>query len=247
MINYAHRGASEYAPENTMSSFYLGLLQGANGIETDVQRTKDGVLVLFHDDTVGRVSDGTGRVCDLTLAEMRRLRISGNVTTGFYDRVVTLREFLSAFAAYDISFAIELKGAGVEEETLQMVREFGILGKCTFTSFQLDYIRKIKQLEPQARVGWLVREADAATVETLRSIGGEEIAPFAGNIDEESLAAWRGLGLGVRAWGVGSVATMKHMCRLGVDGMTVNFPDRLFRYLAVVPGVGKDTQEERKA
>ena len=51
MINYAHRGASEYAPENTLSSFYLGLLQGANGIETDIQRTKDGVLVLFHDDT----------------------------------------------------------------------------------------------------------------------------------------------------------------------------------------------------
>ena len=64
MINYAHRGASEYAPENTLSSFYLGLLQGANGIETDVQRTKDGVLVLFHDNTLDRVTDSTGRVQD---------------------------------------------------------------------------------------------------------------------------------------------------------------------------------------
>ena len=52
MINYAHRGASEYAPENTMSSFYLGLTMKANGIETDVQKTKDGKLVLFHDDTL---------------------------------------------------------------------------------------------------------------------------------------------------------------------------------------------------
>lgn len=60
MINYAHRGASEYAPENTLSSFYLGLLQGANGIETDVQRTKDGVLVLFHDPTIDRVTNGNG-------------------------------------------------------------------------------------------------------------------------------------------------------------------------------------------
>lgn len=64
MVNYAHRGASEYAPENTLSSFYLGLLQGANGIETDVQRTKDGVLVLFHDDTLDRVTDGRGIISD---------------------------------------------------------------------------------------------------------------------------------------------------------------------------------------
>ena len=59
MINYAHRGASEYAPENTMSAFYLGLIYGADGIETDVQRTKDGELVLFHDDTLDRVTDGS--------------------------------------------------------------------------------------------------------------------------------------------------------------------------------------------
>lgn len=64
-ISYAHRGASEYAPENTMSSFYLGLEQGANGIETDVRRTKDGVLVLFHDQTLKRVIGETGRVADV--------------------------------------------------------------------------------------------------------------------------------------------------------------------------------------
>ena len=89
MINYAHRGASEYAPENTLSSFFLGLLQGANGIETDVQRTKDGVLVLFHDDTLDRVSDGCGPLRDHTLAQLQQLRITGNAPGGFYDRVVT--------------------------------------------------------------------------------------------------------------------------------------------------------------
>ena len=62
MINYAHRGGSDYAPENTLSSFYLGLLQGANGIETDVQKTRDGVLILFHDSTLDRVTDHSGPV-----------------------------------------------------------------------------------------------------------------------------------------------------------------------------------------
>ena len=78
MINYAHRGASEYAPENTLSSFYLGLLQGANGIETDVQKTKDGVLVLFHDDTLDRVSNKQGKLCDYTWDELKDAEIYGN-------------------------------------------------------------------------------------------------------------------------------------------------------------------------
>ena len=138
MINYAHRGASEYAPENTLSAFYLGMLQGANGIETDVQKTKDGVLVLFHDDTVDRVSDGSGKLCDHTFDELKALKIYGNNTTGFYDRIITLREFLEKFANYDIAFAIELKGPDVEAETLEMVKEFAIMEKTTFTSFKFE-------------------------------------------------------------------------------------------------------------
>ncbi len=230
MINYAHRGASEYAPENTMSSFYMGLLQGANGIETDVQRTKDGVLVLFHDDTVDRVSDGKGRVCDYTLNELKQLKIYGNSTTGFYDRIITLREFLEAFSSYDIKFAIELKGSGVEEDTLNMIEEFGVFDKTTFTSFQYDYIRKIKELNPKARVGWLVFEASDENINMLRDINGEEMAPDANSITDEVMAKLRDLNLGVRAWGVTSVALMKKMCMLKVDGMTVNFPDRLFQF-----------------
>ena len=89
MINYAHRGASEYAPENTLSSFYLGLIQGANGIETDVQRTRDGVPVLFHDDTIDRVSDGHGKISDYTFDQLKKVKIYGNCTTGFYDQIVS--------------------------------------------------------------------------------------------------------------------------------------------------------------
>lgn len=231
MINYAHRGASEYAPENTLSSFYLGLLQGANGIETDVQKTKDGVLVLFHDETVDRVSDGSGKLCDYTYDELENLKIYGNATTGFYDRIVTLRAFLEKFSQYNIRFAIELKGADVEEETLAMIKAFGVMDKTTFTSFQFPYIKKIKELDQSARVGWLTAATDDDTVKKLQGIGGEEIAPKAELIAAELMAAWRKAGLGVRAWGVHSVALMKKMCQLKVDGMTVNFPDRLYEFI----------------
>lgn len=231
MINYAHRGASEYAPENTLSSFYLGMIQGANGIETDVQRTKDGVLVLFHDDTLDRVSDGVGKISDYTFEELRGVKIYGNSTTGFYDRIITLREFLEKFSQYDIRFAIELKGEGVEEDTLNMINEFGILDKTTFTSFKYDYISKIKELNSKARVGWLISEVTNENIKKLLDIGGEEIAPKAEYITEELMEKLRKLNLGVRAWGVFNISLMKKMCALEVDGMTVNFPDRLHQFL----------------
>jgi len=69
-INFAHRGASSYAPENTMSAFYLGLRMGANGIETDIQRTGDGILVLFHDDTLDRVTGQSGKIADYTYEQL---------------------------------------------------------------------------------------------------------------------------------------------------------------------------------
>ena len=231
MINYAHRGASEYAPENTLSSFYLGLLQGANGIETDVRKTKDGVLVLFHDDTLDRVSNKQGKLSDYTWDELKTVKIYGSCTTGFYDRIATLREFLEKFSQYDISFAIELKGADVEKETLEMVKEFGIVNKTTFTSFNFDYIKSVKGLDKSARVGWLTSSTEDDVIKRLFEIGGEEIAPKAELVTAELIEKWRKAGLGVRAWGVSSIALMKKMCVLGVDGMTVNFPDRLQEYL----------------
>ena len=234
MINYAHRGASEYAPENTLSSFYLGLLQGANGIETDVRKTKDGVLVLFHDDTLDRVSNKQGKLCDYTWDELKNIEIYGNSTTGFYDRIITLREFLEKFSAYDISFAIELKGENVEIETLALVKEFGIMHRTTFTSFNLEYIQKIKELDNSARVGWLVFSINDDTLQQLAKIQGEEIAPKADSITDELVERIRNEGFGVRAWGVSNIALMKKMCKLGVDGMTVNFPDRLQEYLHIL-------------
>ena len=231
MINYAHRGACEYAPENTLSAFYLGLLQGANGIETDVRRTRDGELVLFHDDTLERLTDGFGPMPEKTLAELKALRVFGKSTTDFYDRIPTYREFLEHFASYDISFAIELKADDVEEDVLRLSKEFDLLKKATFTAFSFDRIARIKALCPEARVGWLIRDPEPADIEKLLALGGEEVCPMAECVTEEKMAYWRSVGLGVRAWYIKGVVTMKRMCKLGVDGMTVNFPDRLHALL----------------
>ena len=97
-INYAHRGASAYAPENTLAAFYMGWQMGANGIETDVQRTKDGVLVLFHDNELMRIAGRPEVIHDLTYAEL--LQIDFGLPTGERfkgERIPTLEEFLRHF------------------------------------------------------------------------------------------------------------------------------------------------------
>ena len=234
MIIYAHRGASEYAPENTLSSFYLGLLQGANGIETDVQRTKDGVLVLFHDNTLERVTDSSGKIRDYTLNELKQVKVTGNSTSGFYDRIVTFREFLEKFAGYEIKFAIELKQENIEADVLEMMKEFGIQNKSTVTSFHIEYLKVCKELNPDIRVGLLTKGDGCDRIDELKAIHGEEMAPQAEYMTAESVEKLRREGFGVRAWGLSGYAPillMKKMCEIGVDGMTVNFPDRLVQYL----------------
>lgn len=234
MINYAHRGASEYAPENTLSSFYLGLLQGANGIETDVQRTKDGYLVLFHDDTMERTTDAIGEIKDYTLEELKNVKVIGNNTTGYYDRIVTLREFFTKFAQYNINFAIELKVDNTECEIVDLIKEFNIEDRTTVTSFNFERLKKIKEYDQSVRVGFLTLGDGCDKIDLLKKIGGEEIVAEADKITKESVMEIRKAGMGVRAWGLfgyAPILCMKKLCDMGVDGMTVNFPDRLWQHI----------------
>ena len=94
MINYAHRGASEYAPENTFSAFYLGLEMGADGIETDVRMTRDGKLVLFHDGVLDRVTDRSGAFHDVSYEQLKAMKITGKNPDAVPDCIVTLEDFL---------------------------------------------------------------------------------------------------------------------------------------------------------
>lgn len=228
-ILYAHRGASEYAPENTMSSFYLGIEQGANGIETDVRRTKDGVLVLFHDRSLERVIGATGGIEDYTYDELMRMRVK-NYRTGKEDVIVRFEDFLRYFCFRELEFAIELKEQGTEAEVLDLLERYGMREKTTVTSFQFECIKKVKLLKPEYRVGYLAADFDEAMIASMREIGGEQLCPQAENVTPEKVQRWHKMGYGVRAWGCCDVTLMKRAYDCGVDGMTVNFPDLFKKY-----------------
>ena len=229
-VNYAHRGASEYFPENTLSAFYAGLQMGANGIETDIHKTTDGVLVLFHDDELDRATDGSGMIGDFTYEELMRLRVY-NPARDRVDRIVTLEDFLKYFAFRDLTFAVELKQDHVEKETIDLLERFGMREKTILTSFNYESIKNAKAYNPNYRVGLLYEPDELEPVEKLRAIGGEELCPLAELLTREAVENFHSMGFSVRPWGIYNTDIMEEMCACGVDGMTVNFPDLLTKHL----------------
>ena len=227
-VNFAHRGAPAYCPENTLLSFYTGLYMGANGIETDVRRSKDGTLILFHDDTLTRVCGVEGRPEDLTLEEFISLKAEGY---GLWDHPITFEDFLRHFADKDLTFAIEIKGAGCEEDIADMIFKYGLERKCTVTSFQFEYIKRIKEYAPTLRIGYLTSKLDEQTIQALIEIGADEYCPRGRTLTREWVDKLHRIGFNVRAWGVENEEMMKYLYDIGVDGMTVNFPDKLTEYI----------------
>ncbi|MDO5377936.1 MAG: glycerophosphodiester phosphodiesterase family protein [Clostridia bacterium] len=232
MINYAHRGASEYAPENTMTSFCMGIEMGANGIETDIQRTCDGVLVLSHDATLKRTAGMDCRVCDRSWAELADIDV-GLFKDPKYkgERMVTLKDFLRYFGQKDLYFAIEIKQNGIEREVWEAIRPILPWARVTITSFMLDSLLTLAKEPIKPRLGYLARSFSPQLLDRLKEQGIEEYCPAAGSLDEGMAEAVRARGMGLRAWGVSSEELMRRMCALQVDGMTVNFPDKLTQYL----------------
>ena len=228
MINYAHRGASEYAPENTFASFYLGWQMGANGIETDVQCTKDGVLVLYHDDTMQRLTGINKRISDFTYDELSKIDVGSHKGPQFAgERIPSLEEFVHHFSGKGLHLAMELKQAGIEKEVVEILRPKWQLEHLIITSFLWDPLIEIRKLAPEIRIGFLCRSEDQDLLENMKKAGFYQYCPDGRIVSDEAIDRFRSAGFSIRPWGIRDENIMKRMITLGVDGMTVNFPDKL--------------------
>lgn len=219
-----------------MLAFYTGIYMGANGIETDVQMTKDGVLVLFHDDTIMRMTGEAGGISDYTLEELRQFTFEKN---GLTDKIVIFEDFLKQFAFREITFAIEIKQRGVETQLADMLRKYNVGRKTVVTSFMPDCILRVKEYAPEFRVGLLTKDVDDEIIAQLKEMGADEVCPTAAELTREKVDKWHHEGLNVRAWGVKTEELMKHVYDCMADGMTVNFPDKLSAYILKRCTVGK--------
>lgn len=229
MINYAHRGASEYAPENTMSAFFLGLQMHANGVETDVRETADGVLVLFHDENTLRTTGQDFKVKELTYDQLLSLDVGlykGDFFKG--EKIVTMEEFLKYFSGKELEFAIEIKALNIEQKVMDLINKYECKNKVTITSYHLDVLKCIRSLDKEIRLGLLRKEYEEGILDLLQSLEIDQYCPMVTFVTKQLVEEAHRRGMTLRTFAVKTCQQMNYAIECGVDGMTINFPDKLY-------------------
>lgn len=234
-VNYAHRGASSYAPENTMSSFKKAFQLGSNGIELDLQKTKDGKLVIFHDKEIDKKSNGTGKISDYTYNELLELDFGSWFGKEFKnEKIVLFEDFMKSVSDKNLILAIELKEEGIEKDTLEIIDKYYNKANIFITSFLYNALSNVRKFDNNIKIGWLIGEdINKKNVSELIKISGNQICPPANLVSIEGIKLARENGLSVRLWGVSNEEIMERVYKFDIDGMTVNFPDKLKRLMEV--------------
>lgn len=230
----AHRGASAYAPENTMAAFELAAELGATEVELDVQLSTDGVPMICHDSTLARYGHGGRRVEEMDSKELLSLDMGSWLSPRFKgERMLTLAGLLKRFGP-SFTYHIEIKGKapGLASKTLEAVRSEKLSSFCFFTSFSREWLVEMISLAPDARCGWLVEGLSAETIATADEMGLFQLCPKAAQIDRESVRRAHEVCEEVRLWGMpGDAGSLAEPVRLALeckcDGATVNGPDWL--------------------
>ncbi|MCM3781635.1 glycerophosphodiester phosphodiesterase [Neobacillus mesonae] len=233
----AHRGAAGEAPENTLASFELGLEQGCDAFELDIHLSKDGEIVVIHDYTIDRTTDGTGAVQDLTLDELRKWD-AGSWFDAKYtgQRIPTLREVFE-LAPKDLIINVEIKGgldAGIEQKLVSLMREYDRIETVVVSSFHFDSLQRLQDLNSSIKLGLLYHQ-DFQHHEHLPAAVGVDtysLHPYFKQLTTSKLAAALENGLQVYPWTVNEAEDMKRMIELGSSGIITDYPGRLKQVLA---------------
>ncbi|KQQ95659.1 hypothetical protein ASF62_03955 [Leifsonia sp. Leaf325] len=234
-----HRGDRSVAPENTMPAFEAAFANPALAfVETDVQLTKDGVPVLFHDTTLERVTGKKGSVGDRTLKQLQRLD-AGSFFAREYagTRIPTLDAFLDALATTEKSALIELKAIWSEDEVrtvIDLIESRPLSGRIMLESFSLETLANIQLVAPQYPRLMLARELPADPVPMARKFGVLAIATTAKSVaaQPEAVTRMHGADLGVLCYTLNSDDTWAEASALGVDGIITDVPSELDAWFA---------------
>lgn len=230
---FAHRGFSGYYPENTMLAFQKVAEETvADGIELDIQLTKDGEIVIMHDEMLDRTTNGSGWLTDHTLEELKMLSVGVNVK-GFFPRqtIPTLREYFTWLKTTKLITNIELKTSyfeyeGIEEKLIAMVKEFGLEDQIWYSSFNHYTVARIKKLMPEAKCGlltdtWLMNIGEYAASQGAASVNARTYF-----CAKEGVAAdLHAHNIALQAWTPNDAEMMQELVDAGVDVLITNYPD----------------------
>ena len=230
---FAHRGFSGYYPENTMLAFQKVAEETvADGIELDIQLTKDGEIVIMHDEMLDRTTNGSGWLKDHTLEELKMHSVGVNVK-GFFPRqtIPTLREYFTWLKTTKLITNIELKTSyfeyeGIEEKLIAMVKEFGLEDQIWYSSFNHYTVARFKKLMPEAKCGlltdtWLMNIGEYAASQGAASVNARTYF-----CAKEGVAAdLHAHNIALQAWTPNDAEMMQELVDAGVDVLITNYPD----------------------
>ena len=229
-IVVAHRGASGYMPENTIASFDKAVSMGVDMIELDVHPTRDGHLVVMHDDTVDRTTEGHGRVSTLTLEEIRGLNAAAKFPGGMRERVPTFAEVLERYSGRT-PLAVEVKHGssvypGVERAVIDELDRHGAVDRVELISFDFDCLKKIRHESPHAKTGFIFVGNMASAAEMVGR-GADALHGRWDFVAASQIEHARSLGFPCQLWTVNSDEEIRKVVSLAPDGIVSNYPDRV--------------------
>jgi glycerophosphoryl diester phosphodiesterase len=241
-IILGHRGASFEAPENTLAAFRLALEQGADGLELDVTLTADGQVVVVHDDTLDRTTNGHGPVSRLSLAEVQALDAGYPARFGLQfagQRVPTLAEVFAACGEQGI-LNIELKhdhspGRRLAGRVVELIHAHGWQSRVILSSFQFSSLGRVKALDPALPVGllYMAPRFGPRLAECLAGVLPHEAHhPAALGLSAAQVAWFHQHALRVNVWTVDDERELRRLAAAGVDGLITNKPRLAVRALS---------------
>ena len=229
---YAHRGFSGLYPENTMLAFRKAAETSCDGIELDVQITKDGQLVVFHDESIDRTTDGTGFIRDYTLEELKKFNAAAiwNGKYGF-EPIPTFDEYCEWAAGETLITNIEIKSGvyyyeEIEEKTLETVKKYGLEDRVFFSSFNHCSIVQLRKLAPHIKCGALVEhEGIEHAGYYCNKFDFQCFHPGHMCLSEENVKNCKKYGIEVNVWTVNDMGVLERLYDWGCDGVITNYPD----------------------
>lgn len=232
-LNLAHRGFSGQYPENTMIAFEKAYEAGADGIELDVQLTNDGEVVIFHDETLERLTNGEGHLTDHTLDELKMLSITCQMQAGLPEQTIpTLKEYFEWVQDKSILTNIEIKTVnsddiGLEKKVLDLIEAYNIEEQIIISSFHRGNMVRVKRLNSTIQTGLLVAGCNERIVQMTSEIGMDYLHPHALCLDEELVKFANSHDLKINAWTVNEKMDLEKAEKAGIHAIITDFPNRL--------------------
>lgn len=232
MLSFAHRGFKGKYPENTMLAFKKAVEIGADGIEFDVHLSKDGELVIIHDETLERTTDGKSLVCEKTLEDLKKLNASKLYPDCEIQRIPTLREYFEFAKDKEIITNIELKNSiidyeGIEEKVYRLIEEFGLAEKIIISSFNHESLVRFKNIDPNIKCGVLESSRLYKPWEYVKNLGCEYYHPMNFVVDDELVKKCKDYNIGLNIWFGQSEFDYSLYVKDGVTSLITDYPDRV--------------------